>query len=158
MAELRCGDLTARVDAEDIIQSVFRSFFRRAAAGQYHAPPGQELWQLLVVITLNKTRSTGEYHRAHKRDIHATTGSEELADLTSEREQHQRAFQELRLLVEELLNGLPAAQQRIVQLRLEGHEVAEIAQLTGRSKRTTERVLQDFRCLLQGQLTRGEQG
>ena len=37
-------DLKRRVDAEDIVQSVFRTFFRRAAGGQYDAPTGDELW------------------------------------------------------------------------------------------------------------------
>jgi DNA-directed RNA polymerase specialized sigma24 family protein len=33
----------------------------------------------------------------------------------------------------------------VVELRMEGYEVAEIAQQTGRSKRTVERILQESR-------------
>ena len=33
-------DLATRFDPEDIVQSVFRTFFRRAATGQYEAPEG----------------------------------------------------------------------------------------------------------------------
>ena len=39
-----------------------------------------------------------------------------------------------------------------VRLRIDGHEVADIAAHTGRSKRSVERVLQQFRDQLQGLL------
>jgi RNA polymerase sigma-70 factor (ECF subfamily) len=51
----------------------------------------------------------------------------------------------LRLVLEEQLEALPESNRAIVQLRIEGHELAEIAEQTGRSLRTVERVLQDFR-------------
>jgi DNA-directed RNA polymerase specialized sigma24 family protein len=35
--------------------------------------------------------------------------------------------------------------RRMIELRIEGYEVAEIARLTRRSKRTVERTLQEFR-------------
>src|SRR5262245_55855145 len=55
LARTRVGrDLAPRIDAEDIVQSVFRTFFRRAALGQYHVPDGEELWKLFLVIGLNK--------------------------------------------------------------------------------------------------------
>src|SRR4051794_30331946 len=44
--------LAARVDPEDIVQSVFRTFFRRAALGHYNVPDGEEIWKLLLVIAL----------------------------------------------------------------------------------------------------------
>ena len=38
----RCSaQLAARLDADDIVQSVFRSFFRAANAGVYSVPPGK---------------------------------------------------------------------------------------------------------------------
>jgi RNA polymerase sigma-70 factor, ECF subfamily len=158
VAEAQCAqDLASRVDADDILQSVFCSFFRRAARGQYQVPAGEELWRLLVVITLNKIRSTGEFHRARKRDVRATSAGDALLTLVPrERDQGEQAFTELRLLVAELLDRLPEAQQQIVRLRLEGYEVAETAEQSGRSKRTVERVLQDFRRALQGLLGQGD--
>src|SRR3954452_13006529 len=64
--------LAARVDSEDIVQSVFRTFFRRAAEGQYDVPEGEEIWKLLLVIALNKVRSVGAFHRAARRDVRQT--------------------------------------------------------------------------------------
>jgi RNA polymerase sigma-70 factor (ECF subfamily) len=51
----------------------------------------------------------------------------------------------LRLLIEEVLAGLPSSHRQIIELRIEEYDVAEIAQRTQRSKRTVERVLQQFR-------------
>ena len=65
-------DLKQRVDPDDIVQSVFRTFFRRAAAGQYDVPAGDELWKLFLVIGLNKVRAVAAYHKAAKRDVRQT--------------------------------------------------------------------------------------
>ena len=56
-------DLASRVDYEDIVQSVFGSFFRGVSRGIYNAPAGEELWHLFLVITLNKVRAKGMFHR-----------------------------------------------------------------------------------------------
>src|SRR5262245_27558089 len=67
-------DLKQRVDPEDSVQSVFRTFFRRVSLGQYDVPPGEELWKLFLVIGLNKVRAAGAFHRAAKRDVRHTSG------------------------------------------------------------------------------------
>jgi RNA polymerase sigma-70 factor (ECF subfamily) len=41
-------ELKRRVDPEDIVQSVFRTFFRRANLWQYSVPEGEEIWKLLL--------------------------------------------------------------------------------------------------------------
>ncbi len=47
------GDLQLRLEPDDLVQSIFRTFFRRASVGQYHIPAREELWKLLLVIALN---------------------------------------------------------------------------------------------------------
>src|SRR5688500_6266680 len=64
--------LSRRLDADDIVQSVFRRFFEAARQGRYMLPSGEELWDLLLVITLNRLRSEEQFHRAGKRDIRLT--------------------------------------------------------------------------------------
>jgi len=144
------SDLAQRVDPEDIVQSVFRTFFRRATLGQYTVPEGEELWKLLLVIALNKIRATGAFHRAEKRDVKRTSGGEsyELA-IQSESGRDETALSLLRMVVEELLQDLPEAHRKIIELRIEGHEVNEIATAVQRSKRSVERELQEFRQRLQ---------
>lgn len=137
-------ELAARVDPDDVVQSVFRTFFRRVEKGEYNIPEGEELWKLFLVISLNKVRSLGAFHRAGKRNI-ATT--ETLVGDGSPKAgmQEDEEFHALRLTIDELLAELSAPQPEMITLRIEGHDVAEIAERTGRSKRTVERVLQNFR-------------
>src|SRR5207249_1390836 len=116
-----------RFDPEDIVQSVFRTFFRRAARGDYDAPEGEELWKLFLVIALNKIRATGAYHRAAKRDVRATVlGAAFEATLETIPDKDHQALLLLRLVVEEVLQGVPAVQRRMIELRIAGHEVADI--------------------------------
>ena len=143
--------LQQRVDAEDMVQSVFRTFFRRAAIGQYDIPEGDELWKLLLVIGLNKIRYAGAFHRADKRDISKTTSADELKfSLTTQRGGDEVALNVLRLTIDEMLEPLPDIVREIVQQRIAGHEINDISQSTGRSKRSVERILQEFRQKLGG--------
>ncbi len=51
------ADLKTRFDAEDVVQSVFRTLFRRVSNGLYDVPAGEELWQLLLVLRLTRRGS-----------------------------------------------------------------------------------------------------
>jgi RNA polymerase sigma-70 factor (ECF subfamily) len=142
-------DLAPRVDAEDIVQSVFRTFFRRAARGQYDVPEGEDLWKLFLVIALHKIRSTATFHRAAKRDVRATaTGVLEAPAGQHFAAPDETALATLQMVIDELLEALPASMRAIVELRIEGHEVEEIARRTQRSRRSVERALQEFRTRL----------
>jgi DNA-directed RNA polymerase specialized sigma24 family protein len=54
-------------------------------------------------------------------------------------------MQILTMVIDELLADLSETQQQIVQLRIEGNTIGQIADETGRSRRTVERVMQEFR-------------
>jgi len=139
-------DLARRLDVDDIVQSVFGSFFRGASRGDYDVPAGEELWKLFLVIALNKIRAKGAYHRAAKRDVRLTAGSEVLEQVAeTPAEQDEAAFAVLQMTIDEALARLPPQHRQMLTLRIEGCEVAEIAQRMGRSKRTVERILQECR-------------
>jgi RNA polymerase sigma-70 factor (ECF subfamily) len=140
------AELARRVDVEDIVQSIFGSFFRGASKGYYDVPVGEELWKLFLVIALNKIRAKGAFHRAARRDVRRTLEGDFLAnraEMPEEQDSTSLAF--LRFTVEEAMGRLPPPHRQVVALRIEGYEVAEIAQRTGRSKRTVERLLQEAR-------------
>ena len=137
------SQLATRFDPEDVVQSVFRTFFRRATAGLYDVPPGEQLWQLLLVLALNKVRGLAVYHRAKKRDASKTVAIESLHHPSQIDD--GTPMQILTMLVDELLAELSESQRQIVQLRIEGHTIGEIAERAGRSQRTVERVMQEFR-------------
>jgi RNA polymerase sigma-70 factor (ECF subfamily) len=148
LARGKCGrDLARLVDADDIVQSVFSSFFRRARLGQYSVPDGEELWKLFLVLALNKIRAVGAFHRAARRDVRLTC-AEETAGLDTQAQPDDTPGHLLQLAIHETLERLPAQHRQMVELRLEGHEVAEIADKIGRPKRSVERVLQEARRLL----------
>jgi len=139
-------DLNSRFDPDDIVQSVFRSFFRVAREGLYEVPDGADLWRLLLVIALNKIRTQGAFHRAAKRDVRLTCGIDsDQVPATSRHPDQDAEAAFLRVVADEALERLPEAHRVTAQLRLEGDEVAEIAQQVGRSKRTVERLLQECR-------------
>src|SRR5262245_60502586 len=129
-------DLRRRVDPDDIVQSVFRTFFRRAAAGEYEVPAGEELWKLFLAIGLNKIRAVAAFHKAARRDVRATAaGGEFERAVDSPRGADEAALNALKMTIEELLAPLPPTHRQIVELRVAGHDVAEIAARTGRAKR-----------------------
>jgi RNA polymerase sigma-70 factor (ECF subfamily) len=129
------------------VQSVFRAFFQGARRQAYTVPPSGELWGLLMVLALNKIRNLISHHRAGKRAVHHTTS---LADFDSHPalSADDSAAALLRMVMDEYLTGLPESNRAIIRLRIEGYAVAEIARETGRSLRTVERVLQEFRTRL----------
>lgn len=136
--------IALQVDPEGIVQSVFRTFFRRVSDGHYDVIESEELWKLFLVIALNKIRKSANHHRAAKRDATlASSLDAPLLDVASA--QDQRALQTLRLTIHEILSDVSDSQRQIVLLRIEGHEVQEIADQVGRSKRSVERLLQEFR-------------
>ena len=139
-------ELGRRLDPEDIVQTVFRTFFRRVALGSYDVPDGEEIWKLLLVIALNKIRDAAMHHRAAKRDVRRTSSGEanEIA-IRGAAGKDEAALVVLRMVVDGVLEDLPQSHRRMIELRLEGHEIADIALDLGRSKRSIERVLQNFR-------------
>lgn len=146
-------DLKTRVDPEDIVQSVFRTFFRRASRGEYSVPEGEELWKLFLVIALNKVRTVGAFHHAAKRDTRQTgQGADYDVALEGGSGRDEEALNTLRMTIDDLMAGLTQSQCDVISMRIEGHDVATIAHKTGRAKRSIERLLQDFRKALAAEL------
>lgn len=147
LSRAKCSpDLKARVDSDDIVQSVFRTFFRRVKQGDYDVPDGEELWKLFLVIGLHKIQSVGAFHRAAKRDVKASVGSDGLdqaAEVAANDDVASMTI--LQMTIDEVLSELSQSHRDVIQLRIEGHEVAGIAEQLGRSKRSVERILQGFR-------------
>jgi RNA polymerase sigma-70 factor (ECF subfamily) len=139
--------LARQVGGEDIVQSVFRTFFRRAANGHYEVAESEELWKLFLVIALNKIRRAAEYHGAAKREWKRTVTAEEqeFSQRAATTSENEAALRTLELTINEVLATLPEEHGEVIQLRIEGHTLPEIAEHTGRSLRTVERILKSFR-------------
>ena len=55
--------LASRIDPEDIVQSVFRTFFHRAKQGQFHLEDPEDVVKLLARITVHKTFRQIAFHK-----------------------------------------------------------------------------------------------
>jgi RNA polymerase sigma-70 factor (ECF subfamily) len=141
------AQLARRVEPEDVVQSAYRSFFARSQDGQYDLRQGGDLWALLVTITLHKLHNQIKRHTTAGRSIarEATFSSEDSllglrAGVSAEAPSPLEAVA-LIDQVEEVMRGLDADQRRMLELRLQGHTIAEIAAATGLSRRTVGRFL-----------------
>jgi RNA polymerase sigma-70 factor, ECF subfamily len=132
--------LTARMDPEDVVQSVFRAFFQSARRGLYQVIDGEGLWCLFAAVTVNKVRSLHDFHGAARRDARTTVPFDSPESGIPGLETDL-----MELVVKDVLEQLPTSERTAVEMRLEGYEVAEIANRTARSKRSVERSLQKAR-------------
>lgn len=145
--------LQRRVDGADVVQSVFRSFFQRCADGRFQIDESAQLWRLLVKITITKARQKARHHRAAIRDVNAESpaGEEWLSEYLATEPGPAEATA-LVDQIESLLAGLPDVYGQILEMRLAGCTVAEIAGEQNVARQTVYRALN----LLQGRLHEGE--
>ncbi len=61
--------IRSREDEEDVLQSMYKSFCMRHRRGDFDLANRDELWNLLVQITLRKARGTANHHSRGKRDV-----------------------------------------------------------------------------------------
>jgi len=143
-----------RADEEDVLQSMFRSFCARQGRGDFHLADRDELWRLLVTITLRKARNTAKAQRRDKRDVEReqAAGTDAGCDSSWELEQMDAAGPspaEAALLNEALerrLESLADSELRRIALwRLEGYSNREIAERLDCTERSVERKLERIR-------------
>lgn len=148
LAQGRLGAvLRVKEDPEDVVQSVYRSFFRRHRDGEFQIENWESLWGLLSLLTLRKIARRAEFYQAKKRDAGqevplASGGESDAAGwVAAARDPGPEESAILVETIEELLQPLSASEQEMVRLRLAGHSTAEIGQTVGRSQFTVQAVL-----------------
>lgn len=154
--------LARRMDPEDVVQSAYRSFFVGAREGRYFFRRSGDLWRLLVAITLHKLHHQIERHTAGKRTVDREetfgSGSGLYNALAATAAPEASPFEALALVDElhEMMARLEPSQRRVLEMRLQGNSVTEIAVETDRSERTVRRVLEKLRHELERRLVQGE--
>ena len=132
--------LQAKFDAEDVVQSVFRTFFRRGLDGEFRLDSSAQLWQLLVRITVLKARARARYHTADRRDA----GNEQAPADGFDPAAPEPGPDEAVFLVDQidvLLRGLPPVYAQVLGLRLQGRTVTDVADELSLSRQTIHRAL-----------------
>jgi RNA polymerase sigma-70 factor (ECF subfamily) len=156
LARRRLDPLVRRkADPEDVLQSVFRSFFLRHAQGKWDLGGWDGLWGLLTVLTVRKCGRRVGFYRAARRDIRREVSGGSPEDESGEswealaREPTPAEAAELAETVEQLLRGLDDRQQQMLVLSLQGYATAEVGAQVGCTERTVERLLERTRKRLQ---------
>ena len=148
------GRLQSRLDPEDILQSVFRTFYRHLPSGRYVIEDRGRLWVLLLGIAQNKLAQKEEQHSAQRRDVYQerTLTQVLLATLTT-----GKPSPELFILLddelERLYHSLTPSDAEIARLGISGQlSLREIARETGASLGSVRRVMARARSFLQYRL------
>ncbi len=152
LARHRIGkQLSRRIDPEDVVQSVFRTFFRRAQEKRFVLEELDDVSRLLVGITVRKTLRQIGFQKAAKRDPNleqhndSLSGAEapELCTLEPSPDAAVAFIDHL----EHFLSQLRPVDRSIVEQRLEGCSTTEIADKLQLSDRHVRRVLQHVRAI-----------
>jgi len=143
--------LASRVDPEDVVQSVFRSFFGRVKAGKFRIEEQDDLGKLLVRITVHKTLRKVEYHRAAKRDprLEAVQGDYTGDDLLQvlDRDPTPEAVVAFVDQLDHFLSQLRPEERQILELRFQGYTNGEITKKLGIYDRKIRRLIERVRGL-----------
>jgi len=129
-----------REGGEDVVQSVMRTFFRRCQEGGFQINRPSGLWRLLVTITVQKVRAKGRYHSAGRRDVAAEDEDDAWLTLAATHEPGPAEVATLEDLINAMLLGLGPLHGRVLELLLQGHTVAEVAQQLGRTRQSVYRI------------------
>lgn len=149
--------LSSRIEAEDIVQSVFRTFFGRVQEHRFTFQNADDLWKLLVSMTLNKLRNKVDFHTASKRDVSAEQplggggSSFPSAFDPSGQEPSPAAVVAFLDLLENFMKELRPKDRRILEFRLQGWTQEEIAREMNCTERTVRRVIDRIRDLAENQ-------
>jgi RNA polymerase sigma-70 factor (ECF subfamily) len=141
--------LRQKVDPDDVLQSVCRTFFRRCRGGEFSLGGWDGLWALLTVITVRKCADLAAHFRAKGCDIAREAvlpAAEEDSGVGWTLLAREPTPEEAAMLaetVEGLLRGLEGRDREIVALALEGHTAPEISRQLNRPRRTVYRVLEN---------------
>jgi RNA polymerase sigma-70 factor (ECF subfamily) len=142
--------LRHKVDPEDVVQSVYKSFFFRYGAGNLGVVNWNSLWGLLSLIAVPKCAERAAYHRAECRDIAREVSSprgDEAAPWLEPFARHPTPIEAAMLseTIEQLLAGLDEEERPILELSLQGYTTREISERLGRAERTVRLLREGVR-------------
>ena len=138
LANARLGNL---LDSMDICQSVLRSFFVRAASGQYSLETPEQVLKLLTAMARNKLASQVRKQHSLRRDNRrASAIGDEGSRLVASGDSPSAAIV-VRDLQEEVRRRLTADEWRLLELKNQGHDWAAIAEQVGGAAETLRKKL-----------------
>jgi len=151
LARTRLDDrMKQKVDPEDVVQSVYKSFFRLLEAEQVEVLNWDNLWYLLTVMTLRKCATRAEYYTAKRRDARrevsmSPTDSAESWRNIIDREPTPDEAVALTETVEQTLCDFDPEDRDVIMMSLQGYNVKEISVELKRAERSVRRLRERLR-------------
>jgi RNA polymerase sigma-70 factor (ECF subfamily) len=151
------GPVRRRVDAEDVVQSVFKSFFVRLTKGEFDLESKDNIWSLLVVITLrkcgHKIRDMFRQRKDVRREIDPQKEADDSISSWQALAPGPTPAQAVMLteIIERILAELKPRERQIVELHLQGCDITDIQSQVQRSAYTIRDVLKRVRRSLEAE-------
>lgn len=133
--------LSQRVDPEDIVQSVFKSFFIRHQADRFQFCEASDVWRLLAAITWHKVQRTIRYNHQLERDVQKETAAAATQDVKPCDDPTASSLVVMMELMDQIMDRIPEKHREILRLRMEEYSIDEISEAVGVSSRTVDRAL-----------------
>lgn len=131
------GRFQSRFDAEDVAQSVMRSWFEGVRKRKIHPTSSSEIWPLISVMALNKVRNRIRFNQAGRRDVRQSEAGDEIFDQIPEPTPDDVvAFEDM---LQVISDSLDEQSREVLQLILEGYSVTEISERLEVSTKTIQR-------------------
>ncbi len=156
LASQRINDrFQSKIAPEEIVQSVFASFFRRHRGGEFELEDWNDLWALLVKITLFKSINKIKQFQADKRDVKRELQQPDNVNswnslFATAREPGPEEMAIFHESLDQLFDKLSDAQREMVCLRLRGMSTLEISETLNCSERTVFRTLKKVKEIFAG--------
>jgi RNA polymerase sigma-70 factor (ECF subfamily) len=155
LAKRRIGQrMLSRVDPEDVLQSAFRTFFVHLRNDEFTFDGADDMFKLLVRLTVRKTLRQIAYHRAAKRnpELEARSADPDHDMMLELVESGPTPDVEVALVneFEEFVGKLPPLDRKVLEMKLAGYSTAEIADAVGSYERKIRRVLERIQGLAEG--------
>src|SRR5262249_10800557 len=130
--------LRSKVEPMDVVDSVYRTFFRRHKEGEFAFDGWKTVWSLLACITVRKClRLRRRFMAPHRQEVPLQT--DEVDYTCASRDPDPVEVVTASELMEALLRGLDERDRAIVELRLQEVQPGEISQQLDRPLRTVHR-------------------
>ncbi len=139
------GVLQSKMDADDIAQETFATFFAMADRNEVQWRQRGDLWRLLAGIAINKVKQQFDHYSALKRDLRSESRLINPVDAFNADAEQVKQLSEL---VEHVLASEKPLVETVLKLRLAGFAFEEIAEQVGRSTRTIRRLLESLKTKL----------
>jgi RNA polymerase sigma-70 factor (ECF subfamily) len=142
--------IRTRVEPEDVVQSVFRSFFTRFDSGQFQLGDWDNLWAVLTLLTVRKCANRVEFWQAAKRDLQREANPQQSDPLEQAlgRDPTPSEAAILSEIVEQLMKNVTERDRIILTLHLQGCDISSISEQVNRTERTVRRTLERVRQML----------